>query len=111
MMNTAEILEVVKAYQAGMVIESRTADAIPGIRGNEWVISRKPVWNFEKYEYRVKSPEVKVVDMWQWVVRTAQGIQLTAWFYEQATGPRMVNPESEVLMRAEWTKISIEVPA
>jgi hypothetical protein len=110
MMNTAEILEVVKAYQAGMVIESRLVDAVMG-RDKKWFVMCSPVWNFERYEYRVKPAELKLVNMWQWVVRTPQGVQLTTWFYEQATGPRMVNPESEVLMRAEWTKISIEVPA
>ena len=54
-MTTQEMIDVLKAYQEGKEIEVKyiTSD------DNDWIITAKPSFNFNMYEYRVK-PEYKL---------------------------------------------------
>lgn len=51
-MEIDEMLNVIQAWKDGKVIEVRE------IPSGEWMVNRNPVWNFNKFEYRVKPDEI-----------------------------------------------------
>lgn len=53
-MTTKEMIEVMQAYERGEEIEFRLADC-----EDRWAPTISPLWNWEKFEYRIKPKETK----------------------------------------------------
>nr|DAV26569.1 MAG TPA: hypothetical protein [Caudoviricetes sp.] len=63
-MTTKEKIEVMQAYTRGEEIERRSANC----EEDEWAFAGLPVWNWEKFKYRIKpkekrGPKFKIGDM------------------------------------------------
>lgn len=60
-MTTKEKIEVMQAYTRGEEIERRSANC----EEDEWAFAGLPVWNWEKFKYRIKpkEPKFKVGDV------------------------------------------------
>ena len=54
-MTTREKIEVMQAYTRGEEIERRSANC----EEDEWAFAGLPVWNWEKFKYRIKPKEPK----------------------------------------------------
>jgi len=54
-MTTKEKIEIMQAYTRGEEIEMRLAYC----EEYEWAFAGLPVWNWEKFEYRIKPKEPK----------------------------------------------------
>jgi hypothetical protein len=69
-MTTQEMIEVMQAYERGEEIEMRLANC----EEYEWAFAGLPVWNWEKFEYRIKpkEPKFKVGD--EIVCKSSRGI-------------------------------------
>jgi len=52
-MNTQEKIEVMKAYAEGKKIQWR----ISGCKWEDWTSCDDPIWNWSRYEFRIKSEE------------------------------------------------------
>ncbi|WP_299085973.1 hypothetical protein [uncultured Campylobacter sp.] len=51
-MTTKEMIEVMQAYEKGEEIERRSANC-----EEEWTFVNLPLWNWDKFEYRIKPKE------------------------------------------------------
>lgn len=76
--------------------------------GESWFEVRDPCWT-STVEYRIKPN--KKIDLWQYVVSFPNQIRpcLTPGFYMTAQEAADAN-SCKVLFKADWTRISIEVP-
>jgi len=65
---TAEMIEVMQAFEEGKEIETRV---ILGQEEGPWHYVHTPVWNWPNQEYRVKEPERRMTyrELAEWLVR------------------------------------------
>lgn len=47
---TQQKIEVMRAFEEGKKIECKSND----LDWKEWILPHEPVWNWEKFDYRVK---------------------------------------------------------
>jgi hypothetical protein len=92
-------------------IESRHPD------NSYWSLVSDPCWDVYM-EYRIKPPEPKKVEMWQWIVVQDEGCAptITGGFYESEVQLRECFAHSKSMARmtvvgkAEWSRIEVEQP-
>lgn len=58
--STAEMIEVMQAYERGEKIELKMYNA------KNWGPSNKPLWSWSGFDYRIAKPELKKVELYAW---------------------------------------------
>ena len=102
-MTPQEIINVVKAFEDGKEIEFQEKDI-----NSKWTITKKPVWDFNTFNYRVKLIEK---ELYQYLIYNLQinKYQATLRFYQNSFDLHSeLTSDWKIIQRLNHTKVTIK---
>ena len=105
--------ELIKAWADGAEIQRYVIVELIVEAGTDewdWIDDANPDWH-PKRKYRIKPKEKQKVKMWQWVMRSNPEASyfVTSNFYSSEEVANTEYPYHELLQRADWTEIEVEI--
>ena len=101
-MTPTEMIEVIKAYEEGNEIEMGDRNK------NDWELIKVPLWNFAKFDYRVK-PKEKIVYQYMYQNLMNNNYYATLEFYEsEKKAQNSIDSICKIVQRLDYTKQAIK---
>lgn len=100
-MNIDDKIAVMLAYKAGKKIEYRTNH-----ENEKWRVTSTPAWNFEFFDYRVKSEKPQVI----FINKSPNGFQFGSYFNTAKTAKAFVR-QGSLEVGVKYIQVTPEVEA